>query len=67
VAEVNTEATLRRRPSAGIGRLDEQQSSLQGMSAPAYLDSPVEGAEEARQVGRRMSILYAVIAGSEGA
>ena len=59
--------TLGRRPAAGIGRLDEQQSSMQGMSAPADTDTPVEGAEESRQVGRRMSILYAVIAGREGA
>jgi hypothetical protein len=40
---------------------------MRGMSAPADTDTPVEGAEEARQVGLRMSILYAVIAGSEGA
>lgn len=66
VSGVDTEATLYRLPSAAIGHLDGQQSSVRGMAAPAHVDTPLERADEARQAGRRRSIPFAIDAGREG-
>lgn len=66
VIGVDAEATLYRLPSAAIGHLDGQQSSVRGMAEPAHADTPPEGADEARQAGRRTSIPFAIDAGREG-